>query len=260
MKVNKFGNSSSRKRQAPRDDNNFLSRVRPNLDFDAKGKRLVNLAAPTEEADALTLGYFKTELGFTKDAESNLSVGGKRITALGQPVNDSDAASKQYVDTLAVSKDWEGNLALEGKKIVDLGQPTEEDHAANKRYVDRQVNRVRAQSRVLRRIYSFRSNLEVRDSFKWLAENNQQFCRVTQNGRIVKAILLSARSANKLQVKLTIGPTKSTSISKLTGETATVVNLVSPIEFQTGDEISVINDKIIPGGHHFLEVFCEIDD
>ena len=64
----------------------------------------------------------------------------KKITNLGVPLNNYDAATKQYVDVhtsnLTPGVKLIGQLNANNKKIVNLAKPTNNNDAANKKYVD----------------------------------------------------------------------------------------------------------------------------
>ena len=64
----------------------------------------------------------------------------KKITNLGVPLNNHDAATRQYVDVhasnLTPGVKLIGNLNANNKKINNLANPTNNNDAANKKYVD----------------------------------------------------------------------------------------------------------------------------
>ena len=64
----------------------------------------------------------------------------KKITNLGVPSDNNDAATKQYVDVhasnLTPGVKLIGNLNANNKKIVNLAKPTNNNDTANKKYVD----------------------------------------------------------------------------------------------------------------------------
>jgi hypothetical protein len=78
------------------------------------------------------------QLGGELDAQTN------KITNVGTPTADSDAATKNYVDTnstntnyVAVTGDtMSGNLAMGTNKVTGVGDPTDAQDAATKTYVD----------------------------------------------------------------------------------------------------------------------------
>ena len=71
-----------------------------------------------------------------------LAMGGNKVTDLGTPTNNSDAANKSYVDgkvATALSKTggtMTGAIAMGGSKITGLGTPSAAGDAATKGYVD----------------------------------------------------------------------------------------------------------------------------
>lgn len=261
MNVNKFGNVEKPIVQSTPKGDFFLSRQGPDSNFDAKFKKITNLALPTENEDAATLAFVYGAVGFTKNAEGNLSLAGNRIVDLGPPIQNNEAVTLGYLKSelkseIGLSKDFDGNLSAGDKKIVSLGHPSSETDAVNKRYVDRQIKR---ESQVLRRVYCFRSNLETRENFKWLAENGQQYYVVSEPCRVTKVIALASRLNNTFQVNLKVGNNSKT-IYKTAGQMASVVTYGrSPIELQPGDVISVENSGTIPNGHHSLEVHCDFN-
>lgn len=82
----------------------------------------------------------------------NIAMGGKKVTGLGTPTADSDAATKAYADdiktiategkTLATDAlpraggTMQGNLEMNGYAIKGLPDPVNQHDAANKTYVD----------------------------------------------------------------------------------------------------------------------------
>ncbi len=96
--------------------------------YQGGGFRLVDLADAIDPTDAVTLQQLQAvtqnldtllSLFIRSDGATpftgDQSMGGHKITDLGEPTDNSDAATKLYVDT-AVSGSEEGSLALEGLK------------------------------------------------------------------------------------------------------------------------------------------------
>jgi hypothetical protein len=105
--VSKFGNSigdggddtTSKHVTVTIEHENYLSRVGPGLNYDAKNKRIVNLAPPANDFDAVTLRYVKTKLGIQRDADGNLNLEGRgRIVDVAEPINSSDVVTKQFLE------------------------------------------------------------------------------------------------------------------------------------------------------------------
>ena len=77
------------------------------------------------------------------------SASNQKITDLGTPTEDNDAATKAYVDKHSDADNQSlENVLTEGnsagrKQIIQLASPTEEHHATNRKYVDDQDDAVR---------------------------------------------------------------------------------------------------------------------
>lgn len=69
-----------------------------------------------------------------------------RIQNVGTPTENSDAATKSYVDEVIANVEqnptFEGNITLDGGTVTGLGAPTNDSDAANKGYVDTAVDGV----------------------------------------------------------------------------------------------------------------------
>lgn len=97
--------------------------------------------------------FFNTD-GVTED----VAMGGYKITGMGAPTNDADAATKGYVDNALKNIDLSGvdasdkvskagdimagQLDMNTNKIIGLGTPTDSADAANKAYVDAKVGSI----------------------------------------------------------------------------------------------------------------------
>ena len=117
--------------------------------LDMGNNRILNLPAPAGPKQPTPLAF--TELKYlhvdgTNKMTNNLNMDNKGIIHLKQPTNDTDAATKKYVDDLIpdtnsfIKKDGSvsmtSNLNLGNKKIVGLATPSSNTDAATKKYVD----------------------------------------------------------------------------------------------------------------------------
>ena len=78
-----------------------------------------------------------------------INMGGKKIVELAEPTEDQDAATARYVsqyvshlNNVKVSKDGDtmtGSLDMSGEKITRVGDPTDNKDAVTKEYVDAQI-------------------------------------------------------------------------------------------------------------------------
>ena len=110
-------------------------------DVNMTGHRLYGLPTPTQDNEPMTKG--KAETDFLKKAggvlTGELGMSDQKITDLGNPTNEKDAATKKYVDAKPVTVT--GDLSMKNHKITDLGDPTANKDATNKEYVDSKVSR-----------------------------------------------------------------------------------------------------------------------
>ena len=133
-------------------DNTFLDRdgsypMKGNLNMD--NNRIFNLPAPNGSNQPTPLAF--TDLKYlhvngTNKMTNNLNMDNKGIIHLKPPTNDTDGATKKYVDdsipntSSFIKKDGSvamtSNLNLGNKKIVGLATPTSNTDAATKKYVD----------------------------------------------------------------------------------------------------------------------------
>ena len=139
--------------------------IKENLDFLGKQK-IKNLPDPVNEKDAVTKEYVDEKDVVTKkyvddktknlfiDENDNIAFGlnvdmeGNQILGLPEPVQDSDPATKKYVDDLQNQYiDKRGNIKfgrninLDNKRIFALKDPKKDYEATNKKYVDDSITK-----------------------------------------------------------------------------------------------------------------------
>jgi hypothetical protein len=146
--------------------------------------KITGLATPTNTADASTKGYVDTSIAALLDSApgaldtlnelaaalgddpnfattvtneiatkvskagdtmtGSLAMGGNKVTGLGAPTSNNDAATKTYVDTADALKlslsggTMSGAIAMGTNKLTGVGDPTANQDAATKKYVDDQ--------------------------------------------------------------------------------------------------------------------------
>ena len=76
--------------------------------------------------------------------KGDIAMGGHKVTGIGAPTADAQAANKQYVDTRlkrtgGTGQKMEGIFYMGGYKIAGVGDPELNTDAANKKYVDEQI-------------------------------------------------------------------------------------------------------------------------
>ena len=91
--------------------------------------------------DANPDDYLKLSGGTMK---GELAMGGHKVTGIGDPAADAQAANKRYVDTRlkrtgGTEQKMQGILYLGGHKIAGVGDPELSTDAANRKYVDNQI-------------------------------------------------------------------------------------------------------------------------
>jgi len=85
--------------------------------------------------------------GFNLTDDGNFDLDGKRLTDVAEPKDNSDATTKNCVDTvkkevllLNGSQSMKADLKMGDKKITNLGTPTDGNDGATKGYVDDQIH------------------------------------------------------------------------------------------------------------------------
>ena len=129
--------------------------------LDMNSNRIFNLPAPTGSSQPTPLSL--TDLKYlhvagTNSMGGNLNMNNKSIIHLRPPTNDTDAATKKYVDDNAGSPDFSpylkkdgtavamtGNLNIGDNRITNLETPTSDNDAATKSYTDSVVHHTQIQ-------------------------------------------------------------------------------------------------------------------
>ena len=96
---------------------------------------------PQQAVPALEDEYLPLTGGSMK---GDIAMGGHKVSGVGDPTADAQAANKRYVDarlkrTGGTSQKMEGMLYMGGHKIAGVGDPESSDHAANRRFVEQQI-------------------------------------------------------------------------------------------------------------------------
>jgi len=143
----------------------------PTATVSVNSQKITNLDTPTASADAANKGYVDTQINNLIDGApstldtlneiaaaladtanfsdtvvlkagstmtGNLAMGTNKVTGLGTPTSNTDAATKAYADTMLplAGGTMTGAIAMGTNKITGLGTPTVNTDAATKAYAD----------------------------------------------------------------------------------------------------------------------------
>ena len=123
-------------------------------------KRIFNIPNPTGPKQPIPLAY--GDLTYLHVDGSNMmtnhmNMNNKKITNLQTTTNNTDAATKKYVDDKSKpqnlipslkkngSDSMTGNLNMSGNKIINLEDPASDSDAVNKKYVDDHLHQTQVQ-------------------------------------------------------------------------------------------------------------------
>ena len=91
-------------------------------------------------------------VGFNLKADGNYDMVGKKLTNVGKPTSNTDAATKKYVDDNSLndtsflkldgSHVMTGDLNMGNYKITNLKLPTEDSDSSNKKYIGDKVSSI----------------------------------------------------------------------------------------------------------------------
>ena len=144
-------------------DNTFLDRdgsypMKGDLNMD--NYKILNIQNPTGPKQPTPLAFTDIKylhVGGTNKMLNQLNMNNKKIVNLRTPFNDTDAATKKYVDDNSIGSSLNnylkrdgtssmlGHLDLNNKKIINLSKPTQDNDAVNKDYVDKLTHHVSVQ-------------------------------------------------------------------------------------------------------------------
>ena len=141
-------------------DNTFLDRdgsypMKGNLNMD--NYRILNLPSPLGASQPTPLAFTDIKylhVGGTNKMLNSLNMNNKPIIGLRTPFNDTDAATKKYVDDKGFTTGYfkkdgtdymRGNLNMNNKKIISLSNPTQDNDAVNKDYADKLIHHTAVQ-------------------------------------------------------------------------------------------------------------------
>ena len=129
-------------------------------DLNMSNKRILNIPNPNGPKQPTPLAY--TDLAYLHVDGSNkmtnyLNMNSQKITHLQTPTNNSDAATKLYVDYKSTSQDLSpyfkkdgsvsmtGSLNMSGHKIINLEDPASDSDAVNKKYIEEHLHPAQVQ-------------------------------------------------------------------------------------------------------------------
>src|SRR5258705_6214044 len=119
----------------------------PEGDIDARGGRVVNVAPPLNQRDAITMEYLDSwekraggPMIIPNDPEQEISFDKRRVTGLPEPLGSSDPATKFFVErnTMMLDKDITG-FSAKFKKVIDLEGPENSLDAVNLKYLEERL-------------------------------------------------------------------------------------------------------------------------
>ena len=132
-----------------------------------------------------TLGAIASKnLNSKKDNKKNLDLKSKRIVNLANPVGDKDAVNKSYVDEKVIRK-GDLDMGNDSIKNLKDPEPTDVDYAANVNYVNRAFNKSESIiQREMAEIRNYVDDSTPRKVFYkgYLKHNNDSFIRFFANG------------------------------------------------------------------------------
>ena len=129
-------------------------------DLNMNNNQIFNIPNPTGTKQPIPLAY--GDLAYLHVDGPNMmtnhmNMNNKKITHLQTPTNNTDAATKKYVDDKSKPQDLSpffkkdgsapmtGNLNINGNKIINLEDPASDNDAVNKKYVDGHLHQSQVQ-------------------------------------------------------------------------------------------------------------------
>lgn len=105
--------------------------------YDMNNKLVRNMGDPKAGKDAVTLHYLQQNClikGLGQD--QTIECENKTLRNIGSPILENDAVSLQYLKSVSITNYSDGNYNLKQKLIKNLKLPLEDTDAATKGYVD----------------------------------------------------------------------------------------------------------------------------